>query len=114
MDNEYVNIIAHPTGRLINKRKGYELDFDKIFDKSKGTNTFLEINAFPNRLDLNDVNIMEAIKNKCKLIIDTDAHNINQLEFMRYGIGTARRGWAGAKDIINTKNLSEFLRIIRK
>ena len=114
MDNEYVNIIAHPTGRLINKRRGYELDFGKIFDKSKKTDTFLEINAFPDRLDLNDIHIREVIKNKCKLIINTDAHNINHLEFMRYGIGTARRGWAESKDIINTRSFNEFLKIIKK
>ena len=114
MENRYVNIIAHPTGRLINKRKGYELDFKKIFDKSNKTNTFLEINAFPDRLDLNSINIREAINHKCRLAINTDAHNIEHLDFMRYGIGTARKGWAEAKDIINTKSLNELLKAIKK
>ena len=114
MENRYVNIIAHPTGRLINKRKGYELDFEKIFDKSNKTNTFLEINAFPDRLDLNSINIREAINHKCRLAINTDAHNIEHLDFMRYGIGTARKGWAEAKDIINTKSLNELLKAIKK
>ena len=114
MENRYVNIIAHPTGRLINKRKGYELDFEKIFDKSNKTNTFLEINAFPDRLDLNSINIREAINHKCRLAINTDAHNIEHLDFMRYGIGTARKGWAESKDIINTKSLNELLKAIKK
>ena len=114
MENRYVNIIAHPTGRLINKRKGYELDFKKIFDKSNKTNTFLEINAFPDRLDLNSINIREAINHKCRLAINTDAHNIEHLDFMRYGIGTARKGWAESKDIINTKSLNELLKAIKK
>src|SRR3989344_3098704 len=114
MENRYVNIIAHPTGRLINKRKGYELDFKKIFDKSNKTNTFLEINAFPDRLDLNSINIREAINHKCRMVINTDAHNIEHLDFMRYGIGTARKGWAEAKDIINTKSLNELLKAIKK
>ncbi len=114
MENRYVNIIGHPTGRMINKRKPYDLDFDKIFEKSKETNTFLEINSFPDRLDLSDVNVKAAINAKCKLIINTDSHFIDHLDFMKFGIGTARRGWATKKDVINTNNLDRFLKIIAK
>ena len=114
MENKYVNVIGHPTGRIINRRNGYNLDFEKIFEKSKETNTFLEINSFPDRLDLNDINVRNAIKNKCKLIINTDAHLSDHLDFMKFGIGTARRGWATKNDIINTNDLDKFLKIIRK
>ncbi len=102
MENEYVNIIAHPTGRLINKRKGYEIDLDVLIEKSKQTNTFLEINASPIRLDLNDEHVRKCVINGCKLSLGTDAHNVDSLDFMEYGIATARRGWAEKKNIINT------------
>jgi len=114
MENKYVNVIGHPTGRIINRRNGYNLDFEKIFEKSKETNTFLEINSFPDRLDLNDINVRNAIKNKCKLIINTDAHLSDHLDFMKFGIGTARRGWATKNDIINTNKLDKFFKIIGK
>ncbi|MBI2667416.1 DNA polymerase/3'-5' exonuclease PolX [Candidatus Woesearchaeota archaeon] len=114
MENKYVNFIGHPTGRLINRRKPFNLDFEKIFEKSKETNTFLEINSFPDRLDLNDVNVRAAIKNKCRLIINTDSHSVDHLYFMKFGIGTARRGWSTKNDIINTNNLDKFLKIIER
>ena len=108
MDNKYTKAIAHPTGRLINQRKGYEVDFQKLFDKSRETGVVLEIDAQPSRLDMNDANIREAIKNKCKLIISSDAHTPNTLDFIKFGIAMARRGWAEKKDIVNTLPLNKF------
>lgn len=112
MENDNVNIIAHPTGRKIQERKGYDLNFEKIFEKSKETNTFLEINSYPVRLDLNDINAKKAIKAGCKLAINTDAHNKEHLRYIKLGIATARRGWAETKDIINTYPLNKLERLL--
>lgn len=112
MDNKHVNIIAHPTGRLMQKRKGYEFEHEKIFQKVKDSDIALEINAFPNRLDLNYANIREAVKYGVKLSIGTDAHSTEHLSYINFGIATARKGWAEKKDIINTyslKKLKKFL-----
>lgn len=101
-------ILAHPTGRMLNERPGYELDFDQIFDFCKKNNKALEINSWPNRLDLPDSLIKEAIDNGVKLVIDTDSHAVDQMNLMRYGVAMARRGWAKKSDIINTLSYSEF------
>ncbi len=113
MENEHVDIIAHPFGRLINARPAYEMDFDKILEKAKETNTILEINAYPERLDLNDVNARAAIKAGVKLSIGTDAHEVNELRYYKLGIATARRGWAEKKDIINAYPLKEMIRKLK-
>jgi DNA polymerase (family 10) len=112
MENEHVDIIGHPTGRKINKKKPIELDFDRIFEASKETNTFLEINSQPKRLDLNDINTRAALEVGCRLVIDTDAHSGENLEFMKLGVAVARRGWAKRKDIINTLPLKKFLKLL--
>ncbi len=108
MENKHIDILDHPTGRLINKRPAYELDLREIFRVAKDRNIFLEINAHPARLDLNDVNVKAAIEAGCKLVIGTDSHAIDHLSFMELGVATARRGWAEKKDILNTKSLKEL------
>ena len=113
MENENVNIIAHPTGRLINKRPAYDMNFEKVFSKAKETKTLMEINSFPDRLDLKDVHARAAIKIGVKLVISTDAHNTDHLQFIRLGIATARRGWAEKKDVVNTFPLKKFLKTIK-
>lgn len=114
MRNPYVKIISHPTGRLINKRDEYQLDIDKIMEVAKETNTVLEINSSPMRLDLNDKNIRKAIEKGVKLIINTDAHQKDQLYLMRFGVAQARRGWATKNDIINSWPLEKLLEFFRK
>ena len=114
MENENVDFIAHPTGRLINKRPAYDMDFEKVFGKAKETKTLLEINSFPERLDLNDAHARAAIKAGVKLIINTDAHNSDQLQFIRLGIATARRGWATKNDVINTRGLKDMVKMLKK
>jgi DNA polymerase (family 10) len=114
MENQYVNIIAHPTGRKIHKRSAYQLDLDRIFQASVDTNTYLEVNSQPDRLDLRDVLIKKAIQTGCKLVIDTDAHSGERLGDMELGIATARRGWAVKKDIINTGSLKNLQRLLGK
>lgn len=95
-------ILAHPTGRILNRRNGYELDFEDIFEFAKKNNKALEINAFPNRLDLPDPLIRKAVKHGVNLIINTDSHRLLQMELMGYGVSIAQRGWATKKNIINT------------
>ncbi len=112
MENPYVRTIGHPTGRIIQKRQAYEIDWEIIFKAAKTTGTYLEINSFPDRLDINDLIIQKAIKFGLKLIINTDAHHIKHLKFMKYGVCQAKRGWAEKKDIINTLSLKEFKKII--
>ena len=109
MENEFVNIIGHPTGRNMPKRFGYELDFEKIFDVAKRTKTALEINSQPKRLDLRDIHVKAAIEAGVKLVISTDSHSVEQLQNMKYGVMTARRGWATKKDILNTLDLKKFM-----
>jgi len=95
-------ILAHPTGRLLNERNGYEIDFDRLFKFCVANNKALEINSFPNRLDLEGSIVRLAIKAGVKLVIDTDSHEKSQMELMPYGVSQARRGWAKKDDIINT------------
>lgn len=113
MENENVDIIAHPTGRLINRRSGYEIDLEKVFEYAKKTKTLLEINSSPERLDLNDKNTKSAISHGIKMVISTDAHNADQLQFIKLGIATARRGWAETKDITNSLPLKDFLKKLK-
>lgn len=108
MENENVDIIAHPTGRKIQERKAYDLELEKIFYASKETNTFLEINSYPSRLDLNDVNVKKALSAGCKLAINTDSHDKEHLRYIELGTATARRGWAEKDDIINTLPLEKL------
>ncbi|OGZ18142.1 MAG: DNA polymerase III [Candidatus Nealsonbacteria bacterium RBG_13_37_56] len=109
MKNPNVDIISHPTGRILKRRDEYQADFDKILRAAKETNTILEINSSPCRLDLKDINIKKAKNLGVKMVINTDAHQIDQLGLIKYGVGQARRGWAEKKDIINTQPLSKLL-----
>ncbi|HEX8931532.1 MAG TPA: DNA polymerase III, partial [Patescibacteria group bacterium] len=101
-------ILAHPTGRLLNQRNGYELEWDKIFAFCKENHKALEINAWPLRLDLPDLLVREAVKKGVKLIINTDSHEVSQMEMMQYGVSVARRGWATERDILNTMSYTEL------
>jgi len=114
MENEYVTFIAHPTCRLIGRREPFDIDFEKMFEKAKENNTYLEINSFPDRLDLNDLNIKIAKEKGLKFVVGTDSHHISHLAFMQYGLSTARRGWLEKNDILNTYSLSELEKIFYK
>lgn len=113
MKNPNVDIISHPTGRLIGKRDEYQVDFDEILKIAKETGTILEINASPYRLDLRDIYIRRAKSEGVKMIINTDAHQKEQMLLMEYGISQARRGWAEPKDIINTNSREEILKYFK-
>jgi len=113
MQNRFVNIIAHPTGRLIGYRESYQVDIDKIMDMAGKTGTILEINAYPERLDLNDIHCRMAKDKGVQLAIETDAHSIDGLEFMNLGVDVARRGWLEEKDIVNTLPLDKLLKRLK-
>ncbi len=100
--NPYVDIIGHPTGRLISRREGYEVDLNAIFEMAAKTGKALEINAYPDRLDLSDVNARRASEMGILLAINTDAHHPDQLSLMKFGVATARRGWLSRKNVLNT------------
>lgn len=114
MENPYVNVICHPTGRIIGKREPYQLDFEAIFQQARATNIFLELNSFPDRLDLKDELIQEAKKAGCKFALGTDAHGAGQLGYMRYGVATAQRGWLEPQDVLNTYPLPQLLEALGK
>ena len=102
LNNPHVDMIAHPTGRLLPDRPGADLDMDLILETAVSTNTILEINANPHRLDLRDVHVRRAVDLGAKLAINTDAHHIDQFELLHYGVATAQRGWATAAGVVNT------------
>ena len=107
--NPSVDIIFHPTGRLINKRDGYTVNIEKLIDIAKDTNTILEIDSYYDRLDLKDEYARIAVQKGARLAIDSDAHHPVHFEFLRFGIAQARRGWAETSDIINTLSAEDLL-----
>ncbi|UCC28909.1 MAG: PHP domain-containing protein, partial [Phycisphaerales bacterium] len=112
MENRYVSIIGHPTGRLLNQRAPMELDMGAVVEAAAGTHTMLEVNAAWQRLDLKDVHIKQALAAGVMLTINTDAHHVDQLAEMRYGIMAARRGGATRKDIANCLSLAALRKCI--
>lgn len=114
MHSKYVNLIAHPSGRLLGQRAAYELDYDKVFAVAKETETAIEINAYPERLDLTDTNCKRAKEIGVKIAIATDAHIASQFDNMFYGVSVARRGWLEKKDILNTLSLKEIVKFVAK
>ena len=113
-ENKFCHIIAHPTGRLWGEREAYDFDFAQILEAARDTNTHLEINSFPRRLDLNDSHARQAKEAGVKMVISTDAHRVEQLEAMKFGVAVARRGWLEAKDVMNTLPLKGLLKAIKK
>jgi DNA polymerase (family 10) len=111
--NPSIDIIFHPTGRLINKREGYPVEVEKLIDVALDTNTALEIDAHYDRLDLKDEYIRMAVNKGAKLIIDSDAHHPVHYAFLMFGIAQARRGWAKPSDVLNTLPADEMLKHLK-
>ncbi len=107
-------ILSHPTGRLLNQRPGYEVNFDELFDFVKRNTKALEINSWPERLDLPDIMVREAVKNGIKMVINTDSHAKDQMDMMQFGVSVARRGWATKQDILNTLSYNKFMDWLKK
>ncbi len=103
--NPHVDILAHPTGRLLGRRAGYAIDLDKVIDLAIETQTALEINAFPDRLDLDDRSTRQALDRGATVVINSDSHRLGHLDNMQYGVSVARRAWAEPHQILNCRNL---------
>jgi DNA polymerase (family X) len=114
MNNPYVSIIAHPTGRLIGEREPYDIDMERVIAAAHALGCHLEINAQPERLDLNDMHIHAAKQAGVKLAISTDAHSVDAFACMRFGVDQARRGWLTADDVINTRSLADLRKMLRR
>lgn len=114
LENPYLTILAHPTGRLISSRIGYEVDLDRVINKAKEEKKILEINAYYDRLDLNEFNAKEASNRGIKFCINTDAHNFEMFRWMDLGVGIARRAWISNNSVINTYKLNELLKILKR
>lgn len=111
LENPYVTMLGHPTGRLINQRDPIEADWEKVFDVCTEKNKILEINSFPERLDLPDSLVMEAKKAGCKFVINTDAHSPEHLDNMVYGVSVARRAWLTKESVVNTLPFGKLIKI---
>jgi DNA polymerase (family 10) len=114
MDNRFCNILAHPTGRLIGERPGYAVDLERVMEAAKERGCFLELNAHPSRLDLDDVHCRAAKEMELKLALGTDAHSNVGLGAMRYGVDQARRGWLEADDLLNTRSWPELKALLAR
>ncbi len=113
IENPYTQIIAHPTGRLLLRRESFEYDMEKVLNAAKKNGVAVECNAYPDRLDLNDVHLRMARERGVKVVISTDAHSTTHFRMMKYGVITARRGWLEKKHVLNTLQLKEFLAALR-
>lgn len=108
LENPHVDIISHPTNRLLNERESSEADWEEIFKSAAKNNKILEINGYPNRLDLRDDLVRQALQYGVKFIINTDAHQVAQMDNMKFGVAVARRGWVAKKDVINAADWTSF------
>lgn len=113
IENPYTQILAHPTGRLVLRREPFDYDMEKILDAAKKHDVAVECNAYPDRLDLNDVHLRMAKDRGVKIVISTDSHTAANLKFMKYGVMTARRGWVERADVINALPYQKFLAALR-
>jgi len=114
LENHHVDIIAHPTGRLIGRREGYDVDVELLIELAKETNTALELNANPHRLDLSYEHLRKAEEAGVKLVINTDAHNLEMLDDMEIGVGIARKAWIRKENVINTWDLAELKKFLNR
>ena len=115
MENPNVDIIAHPTGRLLGKRDPYEVDMEQLMESAKATGTIMELNSFPGRLDLNDIHCKMAKDYGVLIAISTDAHDAMQMrDVIKYGVATARRGWLEPKDVVNTRGLEDLRALLKR
>ncbi|MGH9780350.1 MAG: DNA polymerase/3'-5' exonuclease PolX [Candidatus Acidiferrales bacterium] len=113
LENTYAQILAHPTGRLVLRRDPFDYDMEKVFDACRVHGVAVECNAYPDRLDLRDAHLRLAKQRGVKVVISTDAHSTTQLQVMKYGVQTARRGWLEPRDVINTLPYDKFIAALR-
>jgi len=114
LDHPLVNVLAHPTGRLIEEREPYDVDMTKIVRRARERGVLLEVNAQPSRLDLNDVHCRMAKDEGALVSVNSDAHSVHDLDDLRFGVGQARRGWLEARDVANTRPLKEVRTLLER
>lgn len=114
IDNPHVDILGHPTGRLLGRRPPSEIDLDRIMQACAANGTAIEINANPARLDLSADNARKAAELGCKIVVNTDAHSVAQLDLLPYGVHTARRAWLGTSDVLNSRPLDALLPLLKR
>jgi DNA polymerase (family 10) len=114
MANPHFNVLAHPSGRLIGEREAYEVDLERLVEAAARHGCFLEANAQPKRLDLDDAGCRMAKEAGVKVAISTDAHSKANLDNMRLGVDQARRGWLEAGDVINTRSAAQLRRLLQR
>jgi len=114
MENPHVNVIGHPTARIIGHRPPIDYDLEEVFRAAARTGTALEINSYPDRLDLRDEHVLWARRHGVKFAVDTDSHSTVHLNFLRFGVGTAQRGWVTKDDVINAWPLQRLRKFLRK
>jgi DNA polymerase (family 10) len=113
MENPHVDCIGHPTGRKINRRPPYDLDFERVLEKAVETGTFLEINAQPDRLDLADSHARAAAEAGVRIVISTDAHRVHELDNLELGVAQARRGWVTREQIVNARSWAQVRKLMK-
>ncbi len=114
MENPHVDCIGHPTGRKINRRPPYELDFERVCETAVATGTFLEINSQPDRLDLTDTLARAAAEAGVRIVISTDAHRLHELDNLELGVAQARRGWVTPEQVVNTRTWAEVKKLQKR
>jgi DNA polymerase (family 10) len=114
LEHPLVDALGHPTGRMLGRRGPYAVDMDRVIECAAKTGTMLEINANPNRRDLNDVHARAASEAGVPILIDSDAHGTNTFGVVRYGVATARRAWLGPKDVANARSFEDFQKLRKK
>ena len=114
LEHPQVNVLAHPTGRLLTRRDGYDVDLDAVFEAAAQAGVAIECNASPQRLDAGDVDLMRAVAAGCRVVINTDAHSVHGLDDMRFGVLTARRAWLEPAQVINAWPLERLRRFVAR
>ena len=114
MENPYFNILAHPTGRMINRRSGIDINMEEIMEGAADSGCFLEINSNPDRIDLSEKDIRKALDAGVKLAISTDAHSTGNFDYIKYGVAQARRGWMDKSNIINTRSWPALKKLLKR
>jgi DNA polymerase (family 10) len=114
MENPYVDCIGHPTGRKINKRPPIDIDIEALIAKALETNTFLELNSQPDRIDLRDVHARAAREAGLKVVIDSDGHELGAQDYVEFGVGQARRAWLTKGDVVNTRTWKQIEKLRKR
>jgi len=108
VNHEELDILGHPSGRLIGKREGYTYDFEEVLNAAEKNNVAVELNSNPSRLDVYDTQVRRCTEAGVPVSVNTDAHTVSDFDYLEYGVATARRGWAQKGDVLNTKTLGEL------